>query len=256
MPRVIQFPPHDPCRPEEGRLGQAWAAFVTEDARTSAPASLEARVMRAAQTALAERRRAEAERRRHHWLAGLSALAAGVLAAAAWWLAGSHTVAVNDPDAGTVPIEQAATEPSRPTAGDTAIGGRGSRPVPMTNVEAGRVLSGGGRMLAARPLFDAADGGPVRAATVPRTKSFLAPLVVPAPIPLNAANAPAPHAQPDDATAVPGPYAATSPDGKKTGPDVWTSRGFQALDPTSGQHAPAPPPQNKKEEATPPPPPF
>jgi hypothetical protein len=123
----------------------------------------------------------------------------------------------------------------------------------MTNVEAGRVLQNGPRLLAARPLLDAVDTGLVRAATVPRAKSFSAPLVVPAPIPLNAANTPPAAASADEATAEPGPYGITSPDEKKTGQEVWTSRGFQGVfDPTSGQHAPAPPPQKKKDEPPPP----
>jgi hypothetical protein len=255
MPRVIQFPPHDPCQPDAGRLGQAWAAFAAEDAQASAPASLEARVLRAAQAALIEKRRAEAERRRHHWFAGLSALAASVLAATAWWLAGSQTMALRDSDAGAAPTAPSASAAVEST--DDVVAAGGSGPVPMTNVEAGRVLQNGPRMLAARPLLDAADTGLVRAAAVPRAKSFLAPLVVPAAIPLSAANAPAGETPSDEATAEPGPYAVTSPDEKKTGHEVWTSRGFQGVfDPSSGQHAPTPPPQKKKDEPTPPPPPF
>ena len=127
----------------------------------------------------------------------------------------------------------------------------------MTNVEAGRVLASGPRMLASRPLLDGADTGLVRAAAVPRAKSFTAPLVVPAAIPLSASNAPAAQAQSDEADAEPSPYGVTSPDEKKRGHEVWTSRGFQGVfDPSSGQHAPAPPPQKKKEDATPPPPNF
>ena len=255
MPRVIQFPPHDPGQPDAGRLGQAWAAFAAEDAQASAPASLEARVLRAAQAALIEQRRAEAERRRHHWLAGLSALAASVLAATAWWLAGSQTIALRDPDPGAAPATPAASAPADSTADVVSAGGSG--PVPMTNVEAGRVLENGPRMLAARPLLDAADTGLVRAAAVPRAKSFMAPLVVPTAIPLSAANVPAGETSSDEATAEPGPYAVTAPDEKKAGHEVWTSRGFQGVfDPSSGQHAPAPPPQKKKDEPTPPPPPF
>ena len=103
MPRVIPFPPADPARPgdpfgaEDVRLGQAWTAFAADDAKASAPAGLEGRVMRAAQAALVEKRRAEAERRRHHWFAGLSALAASVLAATAWWLAGARAVIPSAP---------------------------------------------------------------------------------------------------------------------------------------------------------------
>ena len=128
MPRVIQFPPHDPSRPDEGRLGQAWAAFAAEDAKASAPASLEARVMRAAQAALIEKQRAEIDRRRHHWLAGLSAIAASVLAASAWWLAGSRTVAVNDQGSGVETATQAATAPADTTATDAVL--HGTKPVP------------------------------------------------------------------------------------------------------------------------------
>jgi hypothetical protein len=252
MPRVIQFP-HDPGRPDEGHLGQAWAAFAAEDATASAPPELEARVLRAAQAAVIAKRRAEAERRRSHWFAGLSALAASVLAAAAWWLAGSHAVVRNVPE-----LAAAGTEPTAVTASEAPtsnIGSHVSRPVPMTNVEAGRVLDGGPRLLAARPLLDGADAGLIRAATVPRARSFSAPTIVPAAIPLSAANAPAPQAGPEGAAADPGPYSVTAPDAKKTGPEAWTSRGNGVFDPTSGQHAPAPPPQ-KKDETTPPPPQF
>ena len=47
----------------------------------------EARVLRAAQAALTEKQRADAERARRRWFAGISAIAASLLAAAAWSLA-------------------------------------------------------------------------------------------------------------------------------------------------------------------------
>jgi hypothetical protein len=124
----------------------------------------------------------------------------------------------------------------------------------MTNVEAGRVIDLSPRMLAARPLLEAVDNGLVGAPTLPRAKSFLAPVVVAGPIPLRASNTPVPSAQPEERAALPGPLGVAPPAGTATAPDVWTSRGFQGVfDPTSAQHPPTPP--APKEEATPPPPP-
>ena len=252
MPRVIRFPPADPCpSTDEARFAQAWTAFAADDAKASAPAGLEARVILAAQAALSDQRRSEVERHRHHWLAGLSALAASLLAASAWWLGGGQTEAPVTPPAAAV-VETAnavAVSVSAPAPG----GRRASAPVPMTNVEAGRVIDGSPLMLAARPLLDAADNGLVRAAIVPRAKSFLAPVVVAAPIPLRASNTPAGSAQPEERAASPGPLGVAPPAGTATAPDVWTSRGFQGVfDPTSAQHPPTPP--APKEEPPPPPP--
>ena len=253
MPRVIQFPPSDPFPSgDDGRLSQAWAAFAAEDAQASAPARLEKRVRRAVQAALVEQRRAEAERRRHQWLAGLSALAATVLAAAAWWLAGSRAMSPNAPDIVTVAERSAPVAASGTTVRASR---RASAPVPMTNVEAGRLLDGAPRTLAARPLLESADNGLVRVAGVPRAKSFSAPLVVPAPIPLRASKTSAPVPQAEDATALPGPLGVAPPAGTATAPDAWTSRGFNGVfDPASGQHPPAPPAAKPSEEPPPPPP--
>jgi hypothetical protein len=259
MPRVIPFPPADPVRPgdafgaEDVRLGQAWAAFAADDAKASAPAGLEARVMRAAQAALVEKRRAEAARRRHHWFAGLSALAASILAATAWWLAGARAVVPSAPESTAIEVEQ--ISPASTVAAVPIDPRRGSAPVPMTNVEAGRVIDGSLRRLVARPLLDAADNGLVRAAIVPRAKSFLAPLVVPAPVLMRAANVPAAAPQAEDATALPGPLGVAPPAGTATAPDAWTSRGFHGLfEPTSAPHPPTP--SAPKDEPPPPPPQF
>ena len=253
MPRVIQFPPHEPfvgtTTPGPG-LGGVHRRGRPGDGAREARSAGDAR----GPSGAARERRADVERRRHHWLAGLSALAASVLAAAAWWLAGSRTVARNEPDPGRGTRDRAASAPQDPA--DSVVTSGGSVPRAMTNVEAGRVLPNGPRMLAARPLLDAIETGLVRAATVPRAKSFAAPLVVPAAIRLNAANVPAATAPSDEATTDPGPYGVTSPDQKKAGHEVWTSRGFQGVfNPGSARRA-RPRRRRRRRTNRAPPPPF
>lgn len=161
MPRVIPFPPA-----EDARDGQAWAAFAAEDAAVRVPAALEARVMRAAQQALAEQRRADIERQRRVWHAAGAAVAASVLAAAAWSLAPAST---------PVPHETAIAAPAAaPAPVGPALKGRGGR-VPMTNVEAGRVIDAlPHATLAARPLFDPSNDAPARAPEAPHARWFSA----------------------------------------------------------------------------------
>jgi hypothetical protein len=161
MPRVIPFPPV-----EDARDAQAWSAFAAEDAAARAPAALEARVMRAAQRAVAERRRAEIDCRRRLWLGAAAAIAAGLVAAAGWSLA---------PRATPVPHAAAAAPPAAVTPAPSIVpvakGGRGR--VPMTNVEAGRVLGPvPPPALVTRSLFDLVAESAVRAPIAPRPRSF------------------------------------------------------------------------------------
>ena len=90
------MPGMTPLRPDDVHSARAWAAFVADDAAAAAPASLEARVLRAAQAALAQKQRADAERTRRRWFAGVSAIAASLLAAAAWSLAPRGQTASRD----------------------------------------------------------------------------------------------------------------------------------------------------------------
>jgi hypothetical protein len=231
------MPGMTPLRPDDVRSARAWAAFVADDAAANAPPSLEVRIMRAAQAALAQKQRDDAERRRRQWFAGCTALAASLLAAAAWSLAphGPTTAAAITPDS------PSATTPESSSVGasDEAPG----RPVAMTNVEAGRVLvSPPRRLLASRPLFDPADGaGPVDAPARLRAKSLFAPAVEPV-----FANGRPKHSIPEATTPAlaaappltPGPLApaAAAP------PQVWSSRSFDGVfDPEAGKK-PVPPP--------------
>ena len=170
MPRLITD------RHEDARIARAWAAFAREDAATSAPVGLEARVLQAARTAIAERRRAEAERHRRRWIAGTSAIAASMLAAAAWSLSALTPPAVTNVGANALAR----------TAGTQAHGAASTASraatAPMTNVEAGRILATPPHaLLATRPLFDAADTGVIGIRSVPRAHAFHAPIVEPAP---------------------------------------------------------------------------
>ena len=245
-----------PLRPDDVHSARAWAAFVADDAAAAAPPSLEARVMRAAQAALAQKQRADAERARRRWFAGISAIAAGLLAAAAWSLApggltGSHDMAPAEaPRAATTPESSAAS--ALPASNGHAVDGPPGRPVPMTNIEAGRVL---GTLpparLASRPLFDPLDGaGPVRAPGALRTRSFGTAVVEPlsvarthaAPI----ASAPPAH----DAgapPAVPGALAGAAP-------EAWSLRAKPVFDPEAVETKP-PLPVYRLDHATPAPPP-
>jgi hypothetical protein len=215
MPRLITD------RQADARIARAWAAFARDDAAARAPAGLEARVLRAARTAIAERRREEAERQRRRWLAGTSSIAAGLVAAAAWFLS------VQAPPVAAPAAPQAADVPIA-TAAAAAVPG----PVPMTNVEAGRILATPPHaLLASRPLFEAADTGVVAVRGVPRARAWHAPIVEPAPY---ARTQPAPAA--GDA-APPDPIAPVA-----APPDAWATREATPLfDPdTVEPTAPAP----------------
>lgn len=253
------MPGMTPLRPDDVRSARAWAAFVADDAAAGAPPALEARVMRAAQAALAQKTRDDAERRRRQWFAGCTALAASLLAAAAWSLA-PHGPATPATTATTPEFPAAATPESsagRPqeaasVAGTTAqsrpsipeADEEPGRPVAMTNVEAGRVLaSPPQRMLASRPLFDPADGaGPVDAPARLRAKSFGAPTVEPAftngrpthSIP--EATAPALAAAPAVTTGTVAPPVAAA------APVVWSSRSFDGVFDPEADKKPGPPP--------------
>jgi hypothetical protein len=238
-----------PLRPDDVRSARAWAAFVADDATASAPASLEARVMRAAQAALAQKQRDDAERRRRHWFAGLSAVAAGLLVAAAWsltpgGLAPSRGVRpAQPPDAAAAPATAVATAPVESSA--QAIDERTGRPVPMTNIEGGRVLATPPAMLlASRPLFDPIDGArPVRAPGTLRGKSFGGPTVEPA----FSSGRPTHSIAPSVAIAAtpPAPLTPAVAPVAATAPEAWSSRSFQGVfDPQAGEagEKPAPAP--------------
>ena len=112
-----------PLRPDDVHSARAWAAFVADDAAAAAPPSLEARVLRAAQAALAQKQRADAERARRRWFAGVSAIAASLLAAAAWSLGPGGSTAVHvltpaDPSRAATTPESSA--PSSAQAGTTS----------------------------------------------------------------------------------------------------------------------------------------
>ena len=246
------MPGMTPLRPDDVHSARAWAAFVADDAAAAAPPSLEARVLRAAQAALAQKQRADAERARRRWFAGVSAIAASLLAAAAWSLApggltASHDMAPADASrAATTPESSAAstTPESSAQAADEPPG----RPVPMTNIEAGRVL---GTLpparLASRPLFDPLDGvGPVRAPGALRAKSFGAAVVEPVAVARTHAAPIAPPPPAHEAVAppvVPGALAGSAP-------EAWTLRAKPVFDPDAVETAP-PPPVYRLDHATP-----
>jgi hypothetical protein len=220
MPRLT--PPDD-----DPRLGRAWTAFVADDAAARPPAGLEARVLRAAQAARAEQRRTDADRRRHHWMAGVATLAASALAAAAW------SLIPHDAPAPTVAAPTVAATPQAATPVAAATDGRRagrSRPMPMTNVEAGRVLASvPEHALAARPILQPIDAL-VATPGAPRAKSFYAPApaakanpVAPQLAQVPAAVAPDTPAQPG---ALPGPLGVMP---TRPAPEVWSSRGFQGV---------------------------
>lgn len=247
-----------PIRPDDVHSARAWAAFVADDAAATAPPSLEARVLRTAQAALAQRQRAEAERRRRQWFAGLTAIAASLLAAAAWSLAPREPTR----EAARVPAPQPAASPllAAATAGSVApmpdpAATRSdtdstSAPMPMTNVEAGRLLSTPPQArLAARPLFEATDGGAVRAPGALRARSFGAPIVEPVAIAHG-------HAAPVRATppagrdvVAPIPLAPAALAG--TAPEAWTTRGAKPVFDPEGAEIPPPPPVFRLDQSTP-----
>jgi hypothetical protein len=234
------MPGMTPLRPDDVHSARAWAAFAAEDAAAAAPPSLEARVMRAAQAALAQRQRDDAERRRRQWFAGLSAIAAGLLAAAAWSLAPESPAASRGAaPAGAGAMAAAPSTAPTPTAPADEPAGR---PVPMTNIEAGRVLAHPPHaLLAARPLFDSIDGnGPVGTPGHVRPKAFGAPVVEPVAVARGQA-APTTPQSPQIATA-PQPLATTPAALAGTAPEAWSSRGTKPIfDPQAAEFAPAEP---------------
>lgn len=226
-----------PLRPDDVHNARAWAAFVADDAAASAPPALEARVLLAAQAALAQRQRSEVDQARRRWFAGLSALAAGLLAAAAWSLAPPAVLAPPDTAAGGRQVETALAPAVPVPDADEPAG----RPVPMTNIEAGRVLaSPPHRLLASRPLFDAVEGsGPVGTPGRLRVKAFGAPPIEPVAAARGYATA-TPATAPVTSAGEPlatGPAALAG-----TAPEAWSSRGARPIfDPQSAEFAPADP---------------
>jgi hypothetical protein len=236
-----------PLRPDDVGQARAWAAFVADDARATASPSLEARVLLAAQAAMTNRPRVDEDRRRRRWLAGASAVAASLLAAAAWYLSPSAPPHDAPRAAGTPPAAipmRPATAPSHDATAPIDLADAPGRPLPMTNVEAGRLLATPPqRLLAARPLFESTGGGPVRIAALPRGRSFNAPTVEPAVARTLAGPAPPVGAPPSVIATAPltpvGPPVAATP------PEVWSTRGFRRVfDPaaadTPDKPAPAP----------------
>jgi hypothetical protein len=201
--------------------------------------------MRAAQAALAQQRE-DAERRRRQWFAGLTAIAASLLVAAAWsltpgGLAPSGVIAPADaPRAEATPASAAV--PARAESSARTVDEPPGRPVPMTNIEAGRVLATPPEaLLASRPLFDPADGArPVRAPGSLRSKSFGAPTIEPA-----FANGRPTHAIAAPmavAAAPPVPLAPAATPVAATAPEAWSSRSFKGVFDPQASETPAPPP--------------
>lgn len=246
------MPGMTPLRPDDVHSARAWAAFVADDAAATAPPSLEAKVLIAAQAALAQRQRANAEQARRRWFAGISAIAASLLAAAAWSLAPGGLTAsrvaaptADAPRTETTPESSALS--ATPESSVQAVDEPPGRPVPMTNIEAGRVLGTPPARLASRPLFDPLDGvGPVRAPGALRAKSFGAAVVEPVAV---ARTHPPPIASPPlahEAVAppvVPGALAGSAP-------EVWSLRAKPVFDPDAVETAP-PPPVYRLDHATP-----
>jgi hypothetical protein len=232
------MPGMTPLRPDDVHSARAWAAFVADDTSASAPSSLEARVLRAAQAALAQKQRADAERTRRRWFACVSAIAASLLAAAAWSLApGAHVMVPADGSRAETTLESSAAS-TTPESGAHDADEPPGRPVPMTNIEAGRVL--GLARLASRPLFDPLDGaGPVRAPGALRAKSFGAAVVEPVAVPRTHEAATPP--------VVPGALAGAAP-------EAWSLRAKPVFDPDAVETRP-PLPVYRLDHATPVPPP-
>jgi len=235
------MPGMTPLRPDDVHSARAWASFVADDAAAAAPPSLEARVLRAAQAALAQKHRADAERARRRWFAGISAIAASLLAAAAWSLAPDGLTTSHAP---TPEPSAAATAPEpNAQASDEPPG----RPVPMTNIEAVRVLATlPPARLASRPLFDPLDGvGPVRAPGALRGKSFGAAVVesVAAARAHAAPGASLPAREPGTPPVLPGALAGSAP-------ETWSSRTRPVFDPDAVETTP-PPAVYRLDHATP-----
>ena len=238
------MPGMTPLRPDDVHSARAWAAFVADDAAAAAPSSLEARVLRAAQAAVAQKQRVDAERARRRWLAGISAIAASLLAAAAWSLApgGQTALRTNEPTSPPADALRAATVQEPSAAPDNEPPGR---PVPMTNIEAGRMLETPPTRLAARPLFDPLDGGgPVRAPGALRATSFGAAVVEPKALARTHATASSPSPAHEVVPPVtPGALAGSAP-------EAWSLRAKPTFDPDAVETTP-PPPVYRLEHATP-----
>jgi hypothetical protein len=229
------MPGMTPLRPDDVHSARAWAAFVADDAAAAAPASLEGRVLRAAQAALMEKQRADAERARRRWFAGISAIAASLLAAAAWSLTPGGSIASRTP---TTPESSRPPESSRTPQSPAASSAQAAddappgRPVPMTNIEAGRVLGMPLPRLASRPLFDPSDGaGLVQAPGALRMRSFGAAVAEPMAVAKThlAPNAPS---SASEAPAGPGALAGSTP-------EAWSLRAKPVFDPDAVETAPA-----------------
>ena len=235
-----------PLRPDDVRGARAWAAFVADDASATAPASLEARVLHAARAAIAQKQRADAERVRRRWFAGLGAMAASLLAAAAWSLAPEDA-----PTPGTALASRAAAAAARTATSPAAVSGH--RSPPMTNVEAGRVLATPPQaLLASRPLFHALDGaGPIGAPGELPAKSFGAPTVDPVALVRGHGTSPKPPHVPagwaEGREQAPAAVAGSAP-------EAWSSRGDQPVFDPEGSEVPPPAPVYRLEHATPVPP--
>jgi hypothetical protein len=229
-----------PIRPDDVHSARAWAAFAADDAAAAAPPSLEARVMRAAQAALAQKQRDEAERRRRQWFAGLTAIAASLLAAAAWSIAPASPGRTRGAAAPADTRTLAAAPPTAPTQAATADEPAG-RPVPMTNIEAGRVLAHPPhRLLASRPLFDSADGnGPIGTPGRLRSKAYGAPVVDPVAFARQQTRTTPESPQ---VAIAPSPLAAPPAALAGAAPEAWSSRGTKpTFDPQAADFAPAEP---------------
>jgi hypothetical protein len=237
------MPGMTPLRPDDVHSARAWAAFVADDAAATAPPSLEPRVLRAAQAALMEKQRADAERARRRWLAGISAIAASLLAAAAWSLGPGGWIASRAP---TAPESARTTAASRTPASSAPSATPESsarstvhvddappgRPVPMTNIEAGRVLGTPLPRLASRPLFDPTDGaGLVRAPGALRMRSFGAAVAEPMAV-ARTHDAPNAPASTSGTPAAPGAQAGSAP-------EAWSLRARPVFDPEAVETAPA-----------------
>ena len=144
--------------------------------------------------------------------------------------------------AGTTPESSAAstTPESSAQAADEPPG----RPVPMTNIEAGRVLGMPPARLASRPLFDPIDGvGPVRAPGALRARSFGAAVVEPVAAARTPRGADRVASGAQRRAVVPGALAGSSQ-------EAWTLRAKPVFDPEAVETTP-PPPVYRLDHATP-----
>ena len=221
-----------PLRPDDVHSARAWAAFVADDAASAAPSSLEARVLRAAQAALMEKQRADAERARRRWFAGISAIAASLLAAAAWSLAPGRSIAPRALESPSTLESSRTPESPAASSAQAADDAPPGRPVPMTNIEAGRVLGTPLPRLASRPLFDPSDGaGLVQAPGALRMRSFGATVAEPVAV-AKTHGAPNAPASASEAPAGPGALAGSAP-------EAWSLRAKPVFDPDAVETAPA-----------------